>query len=70
MHLNRSLDPFLDMKDLGGLGFMGKPAKTEHALQTRYEWTSEALEYLLLARIRLQKEAEMQGSRRPPMLWC
>ena len=70
MHLTRSLDPFLDMKDLGCLAFMGKPAKTEHALQTRFEWTSEALEFLLLARIRLQKEADVSGSRRPPTLWC
>ena len=70
MHLDRSLDPFLDMKHLGSLAFMGKPAKSEHALQTRFEWTSEALEVLLLARIRLQNEAQMPGSRRPPTLWC
>ena len=70
MHLDRSLDPFLDMQHLAGLMFMGKPAKIKHALQTRYEWTPEALEILLLARIRLQEEAQMQGSRRTSMLWC
>ena len=70
MHLSRSLDPFLDMKNLVSLGFMGKPTYTKAALQTRYEWTPGALEFLLLARIRLQKEAETQGSRRSRMLWC
>ena len=69
MHLDRSLDPFLNMKDLGCLRFLGYPAASEHA-QTRFEWTSEALGFLSLARIRLQREAQMPGSREPLKLCC
>ena len=64
MHLTRSLDPFLNMKDLGCLAFMGKPIANDHALQIHFEWTPDAMEVILLARMRLQ------GSRRSQMLCC
>ena len=70
MHLNRCLDPpFLNMKHLGCLSCMGKPAYSECA-HMRYEWTPEALEFLMLARARLHKEAQVLGSNEPLMLFC
>ena len=64
MHLTRSLDPFLDMKHLDWLSFEGKRIAGPEKAQTRFEWTQEALGFLALARTRLQKEAQVPGSRK------
>ena len=61
MHLTRNLDPFLDIKYLECLAFMGKDAADPGRAQTRFEWTQDALGFLVLARTRLHKEAQMSS---------